>query len=857
MKKQTKPITVENILNQHVPLVLTDCFNRYAKAVITDRAIPDVRDGLKPVQRRIIYAMYTEGNTYNKPTRKCARTVGVILGKFHPHGDSSAYDAMVHLSQDWKMRAPLLVFQGNNGSIDNDPAAAYRYTEAKLSKISDLMVADLEKDTVDMSLNFDDSELEPDVLPARFPNLLVNGTTGIAVGAATNIPTHNLKEVCEAVIYRIEHKRATVADLLNYIKGPDFPTGGVIDDVEALKQIYETGQGSFYVHCDVHIYEATNQIIITDIPYGTIKSKFVADLDKRRVDDKLDNILEVRDESTEDVRIVLDIKKDSNPQAALNYLRQKGSLRSTFAVNMLALDKGHPKTMNLLEIIDAYIDHQVEVITRRSKFDIQKKTARLSIVRGLMKAISVLDKVIEIIRHSSGKEDSKNKLIEAFDFTKDQAEAIVTMQLYRLSNTDVTALQKEEEQLEGEIKELNEILANEDKLNRVIIKDLKEVIKEFGNERKTTILDSKIKIENIDAKELIAKEDCYVVLTKDGYVKRTNLRSYQASVNGNPIDDLPKIKVGDRLVLSRLATTHDSIVAFTSKGGYFVIPVHMISEGKWKEEGKHLNTLITLPADEKVIQAFVVSTFEPKVYFALLTKEGKIKRTLAKEFEQSKLTPRPLRAIGLTGADELVSVALTSGNSDIVIVNTNGQASRFNENEVPVVGIKAGGVKAMNQGKEIYDMSCMFALNSDEHVKLLLLADKRCARIIQSTSIETSKRLGSKVSLVKIFKNNPMNIVSVSKVYKKKDTNNFVAIATDSGSEIVNINDLETTLLGSGLRENLDIGSSKSVLGVHFDGEYLNDKTKVEEAPKIVEIVKAEDNSGEKQLSLFDLFDEE
>ena len=410
MKKQTKPITVENILNQHVPLVLTDCFNRYAKAVITDRAIPDVRDGLKPVQRRIIYAMYTEGNTYNKPTRKCARTVGVILGKFHPHGDSSAYDAMVHLSQDWKMRAPLLVFQGNNGSIDNDPAAAYRYTEAKLSKISDLMVADLEKDTVDMSLNFDDSELEPDVLPARFPNLLVNGTTGIAVGAATNIPTHNLKEVCEAVIYRIEHKRATVADLLNYIKGPDFPTGGVIDDVEALKQIYETGQGSFYVHCDVHIDEATNQIIITNIPYGTIKSKFVADLDKRRVDDKLDNILEVRDESTEDVRIVLDIKKDSNPQAALNYLRQKGSLRSTFAVNMLALDKGHPKTMNLLEIIDAYIDHQVEVITRRSKFDIQKKTARLSIVRGLMKAISVLDKVIEIIRHSSGKEDSKKQI---------------------------------------------------------------------------------------------------------------------------------------------------------------------------------------------------------------------------------------------------------------------------------------------------------------------------------------------------------------------------------------------------------------------------------------------------------------
>lgn len=859
MKSKTKNAPAAEIIrDERVPAVLTDCFNRYAKAVITERAIPDVRDGLKPVQRRIVYTMYLEGNTYNKPTRKCARTVGVVLGKFHPHGDSSAYDAMVHLSQDWKMALPLLEFQGNNGSIDNDPAAAYRYTEARLSKAAELLVVDLERDTVDMVLNFDDTELEPTVLPARFPNLLVNGTTGIAVGAATNMPTHNIAEVCNAVIYRLEHRRATVADLRQFIAGPDFPTGGIVDDPAALDQIYETGQGSFYIHCRVHVEEEKNEIVITELPYNTIKSKFVADLDRRRGDDHLDSVLEVRDESTAEIRIVLSLRKDANPYATLNYLRQKGVLRATYAVNMLAIDKGHPKTMNLLELVDAYIDHQIEVVTRRSRYDVAKKTHRLAIVHGLIKAISILDEVIALIRKSGGKEDSKRGLMEKYGFTAEQAEAIVTMQLYRLSNTDVTALEEESERLAGEIAELESILADETKLRRVISKDLKEVVREFDRPRRTEIRAEKIRVEDVDTKELIAREDCYVVLTKDGYVKRTNLRSYQASIGQSPVDDLPKIKVGDRLVLARLATTHDTLVAFTVRGSYFAVPIHQIQEAKWKEEGRHLNNLLSLPAEEKIVAAFTVTSFCAGAYFALLTKEGKIKRTAVGEFAQNRLTPRPLRAIGLVGADELVSVALTGGNSDLLLVNASGQASRFNENEVPVVGIKAGGVKALNQGKDIFPLTALLSFYSDEHTKLLLLSDRRAARLFQSTAVETTRRLGPKTALVKLFKNNPMNVISLTKVTKKRGEKNFVPIATDQGSEIVDIDGLDPVLPGSGLRENLAIGADRLVLGVHVAGEALDENFRVEKPPRPAEPVKAVDEDGDHQLSIFEIgFDEE
>ena len=856
--KNNAPKVVEDVRieDSQMSEVMANCFTRYAKAVLLDRAIPDVRDGLKPVQRRIIYTMYEGGNVYSKPTRKCARTVGDVMGKYHPHGDSSIYEALVRLSQDWKMEVPLVTFQGNNGSIDNDPPAAYRYTESKLAKISELLVQDIEKNTVNMTLNFDDTLLEPTVLPARFPNLLVNGAQGIGVGTSTNIPTHNLAEVIDATIYRLEHRRCTVQDLLQFIKGPDFPTGGVIDEPEALKQLYETGQASFYIHCNTEIDYVKNEIIILGLPYGVVKSQFVADLDKRRINDNLDNIEEIIDESTDDIRIVIKVKPGQDPSSILNYLRSKGSLRTTFAANMLAIDKGHPKTMNVLDIINSYIAHQEEVITRRSKFDLDKKISRKEVVEGLIKAVSIISEIIETIRASKGKEDSKVNLINKFGFTTNQAEAIVTMQLYRLSNTDVTLLKEENEQIDRDIKELNEILSSNEKLDRLIVKDLKAIRNEYAKDRKTIILEEKLKTESVDVTKLIAKEDTMVVLTRDGYIKRTNLRSYQASINSDEANYLPKCKPGDGVLLNRLATTHDGILGFLESGTYFYIPVYALTDVKWKEEGKHLNTYLNIANKDKIVKAFVVSTFELDTTLALLTSEGKIKRTLLKEYEQSKLTPKPLKAISLSGEDKLVDVALTSGNSDLLVVQDNGYASRFNENEVPVVGIKAAGVKAINQGKENSKLIALLSLSSSEHVRLLLVSDKLCARLVSSTSIVTTSRLGLKQNLVRIFKASPMKLVAVSKVFKKKDMKNNIYLYSDETNEIVDISSLEVVTLGSGMKPNLTLSCSK-VKGQHFEGEVIDSNCSIEKPTIVVEQSKAKEDNGDRQLSLFDLFDED
>ena len=856
--KSKKNSNVEDtlVIPTEMSSVMANCFNRYAKAVLLDRAIPDVRDGLKPVQRRIIYTMYESGNVFSKPTRKCARTVGDVMGKYHPHGDSSIYEALVRMSQDWKMEVPLIAFQGNNGSIDNDPAAAYRYTESKLAKISELLVQDIEKDTVNMTLNFDDSLLEPTVLPARFPNLLVNGSQGIGVGAVTNIPCHNLDEVIDATIYRIEHKRSNVQDLLQFIKGPDFPTGGKIDDREALNKLYETGQASFFIHCDARIDEKTNQIIIEGLPYGTVKSQFVADLDKRRIQDNLDNIEEIRDESTDDIRIVIDVKEGQSAKAVLYYLRSKGALRSTFSANMLAIDKGHPKTMNLLEILNAYIAHQQDVIRRRSKFDIEKKTLRLEVVEGLIKAVSIIDKVIEVIKSSKGREDSKANIMNEFGFSERQAEAIVTMQLYRLSNTDVTALMDEKDQLNKDLAELKEILANEDKLDRLIVKDLKKVKETYVTPRKTTILDEKLEIKAIDPTKLIAKEDCYVTLTRDGYIKRTNLRSYQASINADKSNVLPKIKQGDGIVLCLQATTHDMLIAFLESGSYIVVPVYQIPDVKWKEEGKHINTLLNSSASDKVIEAFIINDFDIPTYFALLTKKGKIKRTLVKEFEQNKLTTRPLKAIGLTKGDTLVSVKLTTGNSNLLVVQENGFSSCYNENEVPAVGIKANGVKAINMGKDMSPLISLIAFDSDEYTKLFILSDNLCARVITSTNIDVVSRLGMKQQLVKIFKSCPQKLVSVDKVKVERNKENNVYIYTEDTNEIINIDSLDTVLIGSGMKPNIPL-KGKKIIGRHFEGSTIDKDCKIEEPQMVVETTKVKDVSGDKQMTLFDLFDEE
>lgn len=856
-KEETRKQLTQQIIDpQPMSKVMADDFARYAKAVLSDRAIPDVRDGMKPVQRRIIYGMYREGNTYDKPTRKSATTVGYVMGNFHPHGDSSIYDALVRLSQDWKMEVPLVTMQGNNGSIDDDPPAASRYTEAKLSKISDLLVADIDENVVPMQLNFSDEILEPTVLPARFPNLLVNGAQGIAVGAVTNIPTHNLGEVIDATVYAIDHKTATVADLRKFVLGPDFPTGGIIDQPEQLNQLYETGTASFFIHCKTHIDHTKNQIVIDEIPYGTIKAQFVAQLDKFREQNHVDNISEVRDESAEEVRIVIDIKNGQEPAPILDYLRSKGMLKATFPANMLALDRGHPRTMNLLDIIRAYISHQNEVLINKCRFELDRDSRRLDVVEGLVRAVDIVDEVVSVIKKSNGKADAKKNIMEAFGFDENQAEAIVMLNLYRISSLDYHQFVDEKNSLEKHIVELKKLLADQDYRNAHIKKDLLEVKKEFATPRKTQILDHKIETEEVDITKLIAKEDVYVVLTSSGYIKRTSLKSHDASVNGDPVNDLPKLKPGDGIRLLKKCSTHDGILIFFASGTYAYIPVYQLPDLKWKEEGKHLNALLKLQPMDKVVSAFAVLDFEAKVPVVLLTEEGKIKRVELQDFTQSKITTRPLRAISLTKGDELVKAEVTTGNSDLIVVQANGFVSRYNENEVPLVKLGAAGVKAMNLGKGNLPLTDLVALDSDEHAKLVVLADKGAVRTMMSVNIDLSYRLGMKEALVKIFKSAPLNIIALRKVALRSSLPNKIVAYTDEKNVVIDLSSLETVMPGSGMKPNLGLKDDELLLGLHDEGEVIDKTLKAEQPAKTVEKAPV-DNSGDKQLSLFDLFDEE
>ena len=847
----------ENIIQSPMDQVMIEDFNRYAKAVLLERAIPDSRDGLKPVQRRIIYGMYREGNLFEKQTRKCATTVGYVMGNYHPHGDASIYDALVRLSQDWKMEVPLVDFQGNNGSIDNDPPAASRYTEARLAKISSLLIDDIDKNTVPMQLNFSDEKFEPTVLPARFPNLLVNGANGIAVGAVTNIPTHNLGEVIDATIYAIKNKCATVKDIRKFILGPDFPTGGIIDQPEALDKLYETGSGSFYIHSQASIDDKKNLIVIHSIPYGVVKSDFVAAIDKKRISNKIDNIVEVRDESTDEVRIVIEVKQGQDPRPILSYLRNKGILRTTFSANMLAIDKGHPKVMNIVEIINSFLDHQVNVITNRSKFDLDKSIKRLEVVEGLIRAVDIIDEVIAVIKSSNGKVESKKNIIEKFGFSENQAEAIVMLNLYKISNLDYNAYLEEKKSLEATIEELKDILNKPECLDNLLIKDLKQIKKMYATPRRTEIRSEKIKTVEVDATNLIAKEDVHVVLTKDGYIKRVNLRSYSSSIKGDFISELPKIKQGDGIVLNQLCSTHDAVIAFLASGTYIYIPVHLIPEEKWKNEGKHLNVIMKIPTEDTVVNAYVIKTFETEAFFTFVTSQGKIKRTKIKEYAQTKLTPKAVKAIGLSKGDSLKRVKVTSGNANVIVCQENGYVSCYNENDVPAVGVKAAGVKAINLGKDRSPVSDLIVLNSDEHTRLLVLANKAAVRIIMSTNIDVTSRLGMKQTVVKIFKANPLKIISYSKYEKYRDKENLIAVYTEDTNEVINLDDLQTVLPGTGIRPNVDSLKDKLILGIHEDGGVIDENTRVEIPQVNIETSKAKTDDGTTQLTLFDLFDKE
>ena len=851
----------ENISIEPLEDVMGDRFATYAKYVIQDRAIPDIRDGLKPVQRRIVFTMYKNGNTFNKPTKKCAHTVGAVMGTYHPHGDTSIYEALARLSQDWKVRYPLIDFQGNNGSIDGDSPAAYRYTESRLAELSNELVADIEKQTVDMQLNFDDTELEPTVLPAKFPNLLVNGTEGIAVGLATEIPPHNLREVIDATIFRINHKTATIEDLMGIVQGPDFPGGGYIYKSNGLNDIYLTGRGRIEVAGKAEIVpnKDVNQIIITEIPYKVVKIQLVYEIDKIRHSKAVDGIIEVRDESDyKGIRIVIDVKKSAKAETILQYLMKKTNLVTGYSANMVAIINGRPKTCNLLDFIDSYIAHQVDVVTRRSKFDLGKCEARLHIVEGLILASLNINDVIDIIRKSKDKADSKVNLIAKYKLSNEQAEAIVTMPLYKLSHTDELILEKEKTQLLKDIETLKGIIEDPAKLNRVLVKDLKRIADKYGDERRTQIIE-KGETKEIDKRELIAKEEVMIAVTYDGYLKRSSMRSYASS------DALPGLKDGDMLVASAKALTTDYIICFTNLGNFSCTHVFDLVENKWKDEGTHINEFTTLASGEKIIKVMVLSELRNDLYLAVVTKFGQIKRMPISSLDLS-IRRRAGRYMKLLTNDSVTGIALLSGNSNIMVVTNNGSCSLFNENELTIVSSKAGGVKSIS-GLNSNTVVGLLTFDESEKSKIILFTNKGHMRITDLNKFACTNRLGKPQVILQSFKGDPHSIVGVLKP-KSSDPFDIALYLNDHTISVIKVSDLRNTE-AQYAKKNISEISAKQHVGFVFDTDVITvDKNVISHPiivkeskvtkPEEVEIVPEDDTeekkeeSGFEQISIFD-----
>lgn len=749
-KAETKEI-IEKIYNYTLEEIMGDRFGKYSKYIIQDRAIPDVRDGLKPVQRRILYGMYRGRHTYDKPYVKSARSVGDIMGKYHPHGDSSIYDAMVRMSQWWKQSTPYIDMHGNNGSMDGDSPAAMRYTEARLSKISNELLEDIDKETIVWAPNFDDSEIEPTVLPARFPNLIVNGATGISAGYATNIPPHNLGEIIDATIKRIDSPNCYLDTIMDIVKGPDFPTGGIVEGIDGIRSAYETGRGKIIIksRCSFEKDKGKTVLAISEIPFEVNKALLVRKIDEIRIDKKIDGILEVRDESDRDgLRIAIDIKKDANRELILNYLLKNTDLQVSYNFNMIVIDHRRPKQLGLLAILDSYIEFKKEVITKRTEYDLNTAQARLHIVEGLIKCLSILDEVIRVIRASKNKSDAKDNLVKEFDFTPLQAEAIVMLQLYKLTNTDVTELEAELESLRKIVSELESILSSEDKLKSVMKDELRRVKKEYAVERKTNIKDEITDIK-IDTTVMIPKEDVLVMVTKDGYIKRTSWRSYQAST------DEAMLKDNDYILGLYELNTLDTVLLFTNLGNYLYVPVHTIFDIKWKDIGKHISNLIKLEEMEEIISVIPVCNFDEKLDITIATKNGMIKRTSLKEFQVSRYS-KPIQCMKLKGDDSVVSAFITL-NNDIFIATNGNYGLWFDKEEIPVVGVKASGVKAIKLKDDVVVSACSFDSNKDEY--LLVITDKGTGKRVKITEFEKSLRAHRGLLLLREVKTNPYHTV--------------------------------------------------------------------------------------------------
>jgi len=845
----------KNILTQALEKVYATCFGNYSKHIIQERSLPDIRDGLKPVQRRILYTMYQDGNTSTKPFRKSAKTVGSVMGQYHPHGDSSIYDAMVRMSQSWKNSVTLIDMHGNNGSIDDDPAAAMRYTEARLSKISDLMLKNIDKETVSFSPNYDDSLFEPTVLPSLFPNLLVNGAKGIAAGYATEIPPHNLGEVIDATIYLIKHPKATVEDLMQFIKGPDFPTGAILQGKEGLIKAYSTGSGAVKIVAKTKIVEEKNctQLVITEIPFEVVKKNLVMRIDSLRFNHVIDGIIEVRDESDRTgLKIVVDIRKEADVDAVVSSLMKLSDLQISYNFNMVTIVDNTPRQLGINAMLNAYIRHQIEVLINLTKFDLKKAKERLHIVKALIIALTNLDEVIEIIRRSHGKQESKTNLEKRFGFDDKQSEAIVMLNLYRLNSTDIEDIRQEGRDLEKKIAELEALLESDSKQRKIIATQLETIKKEYARPRLTEIQDE---ITNfVVERKPIIKEDVYISITKDGYIKRSTLKSFNSSEGA-----YPKFKNTDMLVGMTLANTADVLLAFTNKGNYLYLPIFEFPEMKWKDEGNHLNSIITINGDEKIVKTFLIKDFNVDVNIVICSYFGQISRIKLNKFVTQKYN-KPIRCMKISNGDYISGVGYTDGDSTITIVNNLGKGYKIHENAIPSVSLGAKGVIALKNSESDNVGGIISTLHNQKDL-YVIFSKEGAYRLFHTNQLEVAKKCSRCFDLFKFYKTEPHQISTMFKVKDKDDIN---ILYSNGVSSIIKLDDYHHSPCGKIMKANLSLEKGVKIENAsNFTIEIIDSKIKTyyvepkieKEIPlelNIPEEKPKEEEKQEEQLSIFD-----
>ena len=811
--------------------IMGERFGRYAKTIIQDRAIPDVRDGLKPVQRRILYAMYKSKNTFDHAYKKSGETVGEVMGKYHPHGDSSIYEAMVRMSQWWKQNASFVDMHGNNGSMDGDSPAAYRYTEARLSKIANEMLKDLDKDTIAWAPNYADTLMEPTVLPAKYPNLLVNGTTGISAGYATNIPPHNLGEIIDATIMLIDNPKAQLDEIMQIVKGPDFPTGGIVEGLNGIREAYETGRGKIIVKSKVRFEtnKKIEQIVVSEIPYDVNKGLLVKKIDEIRLDKKIEGIIEVRDESDREdpVRIVIDLKSGVNKDLILNYLLKNTDLQISYNFNMVSIVHNRPMTLGIVPILKAYVEHKREVVTKKTQFDLDHAKEQMHIVEGLIKAISILDEVIKTIRASKNKSDAINNLMKEYGFTELQADAIVTLQLYRLTNTDITELEERMKSLNKIIRGLTAILSNPEKLNKVMKDELSDIKEKYAIDRKTEIRDEITEIK-IDTTDMITKEDVVVMVSKEGYVKRVSKRSYSSS------DNIPTLKDGDYIIGIYELNTMDTILLFTDLGNYLYLPVYELPDLKWKDLGKHISNIIKINEDENIINCIPVTNFETNYFITLFSRDGMIKRCLIKDLKVSRYN-KPITCMKLKDEDRLVCVTNKIGNQ-VFITTHAGYGLRYNINEVPIIGIRGSGVKAINISNDFVVSGNI--INDEEYISII--TSKSTGKRVKLSEFEITSRARKGSLVIRNVKTNPYYILNSFIVSNK----NNLGLKYKEDIEIIKLTDLPIV-------DRNSTGSSLSKMQI-LDSYIVQDLCNVSE--EVVELEEEQINKPE-QISL-DIIDD-